>query len=214
MAKKYSSCFNNFHLKTIQDYKTFYSRNLLISFSVCHSQSSHLSIFVQLGFSSDVSTWVTSGGLCFDSLVAKPLSRLYYDSGSDFQQSNDWQKVQFNTDLLHKRQCYLYRKLALIKMKWKLEMIIKMGYFNKRGNLINLLEEQLMKMKWKWAGSGSAGDVRKKFCTDPVSRKIGCKKAECKIIYNHQSITRLYKTFKPVINFISQKARVFFNVPR
>jgi hypothetical protein len=27
--------------------------------------------------------------LYFDSLVAKPLSDLYYDSSSDFQQSND-----------------------------------------------------------------------------------------------------------------------------
>jgi hypothetical protein len=92
-------------------------------------------------------------------------------------------------------------------------MITKMGHFNKRVNLINLLEEHLMKMKRKRAISESAGDVRKKFCTDPVSRKSGCKKAECKIIYNHQCFTRLYKTFKPVINFISQKARVFSNVP-
>ncbi len=45
--------------------------------------------FVQLGFSSNVQLWVTSGGLYFDSLVARPMSDLYYDSTSKFQQSND-----------------------------------------------------------------------------------------------------------------------------
>jgi len=44
---------------------------------------------MQLGFSSNVSLWVTSGRLCFDSLVAKPLGDLYSDSSSNFQQSND-----------------------------------------------------------------------------------------------------------------------------
>ncbi len=39
-------------------------------------------------------------GLYFDSLVAKPLSDLYYHSRSNFQQSNEWTKVQYNTDLL------------------------------------------------------------------------------------------------------------------
>ncbi len=58
-----------------------------------------LTFFVQLGFSLNVPLRVTSGVLYFDSLVAKPLSDLYYDSSSNFQQSNEWQKVQFNTDL-------------------------------------------------------------------------------------------------------------------
>ncbi len=64
---------------------------------------------MQFGFSSNVPLWVTSDGLYFDSLVAKPLSNLYDDSSSNFQQSNDWQKVQFNTDLLKQKQGYLYR---------------------------------------------------------------------------------------------------------
>ncbi len=62
---------------------------------------------MQLGFSSN---GVTSGRLYFDSLVAKPLSDMYYDSSSNFQQSNGWQKVQFNTDLLKQKHGYLYRK--------------------------------------------------------------------------------------------------------
>ncbi len=44
-----------------------------------------------------------------NSLVAKPLSDLYYDSSSNFQ-SNDRQQVQYDTDLLNPRQGYLYRK--------------------------------------------------------------------------------------------------------
>ncbi len=60
----------------------------------------NINYFVQLGFSSNIPLRVTSGGLYFDSLVAKPLSNLYDNSISNFQQSNDWQKVQFNTALL------------------------------------------------------------------------------------------------------------------
>jgi hypothetical protein len=45
-------------------------------------------IFVKLGFSSNVPLQVNSGRLHFDSLVAKPLSNLYNDSCSNFQQSN------------------------------------------------------------------------------------------------------------------------------
>jgi len=63
---------------------------------------------MQLGFSSNIPLWVTSGGVYFDSLVAKPLSILYYDSS--FQQSNDLQKVHFNTDFLKWKQGYLYTK--------------------------------------------------------------------------------------------------------
>ena len=77
---------------------------------------------MQFGFSSNIPLRVISGRLYFDSLVAKPLSALYYDSSSNFQQSNDWQKVQFNTDLLSQRRCYLYRaKMVLIKTKWKVD---------------------------------------------------------------------------------------------
>ena len=47
-----------------------------------------ISRFVQLGFSSNVPLQVTTDGLYFDSLVAKHLSDLYYDSSSNFQQSN------------------------------------------------------------------------------------------------------------------------------
>jgi hypothetical protein len=50
-------------------------------------------------FCSNVPLWVTSGRLYFDSLVAKSLSDLFDNSCSNFQQSNDLQKVQFNTDL-------------------------------------------------------------------------------------------------------------------
>ncbi len=64
-------------------------------------------IFVQLGFSSKVPLGVTPGGLYFESLVAKPLSDLYYDSSSNFQQSNGRQKVQNNTDLLKRKCAYL-----------------------------------------------------------------------------------------------------------
>ncbi len=73
---------------------------------------------MQLGFSNITSGMVAltnfindfnfCGRLYFDSLVAKPLSDLYYDSSSNFQ-SNDWQKVKYNTDLLNQRQGYLYR---------------------------------------------------------------------------------------------------------
>ncbi len=76
-------------------------------------------IFVQLGFSSIVTLDTVAltnfvknfnfcGGLHYDSLVAKPLSDLYYDSSSNFQ-SNDWQKVQYNTDLLKWKWGYLYQ---------------------------------------------------------------------------------------------------------
>ncbi len=53
--------------------------------------------FMQLGFSSIVPLQVTSGRLYYDSLVTKPLSNLYDNSSYNFQQSNNWQKVQFNT---------------------------------------------------------------------------------------------------------------------
>jgi hypothetical protein len=53
---------------------------------------------MQLGFSSNIPLRVTFVRVYFDSLVAKSLSDLYYDSSSNFQQSNNWQKVQFNTD--------------------------------------------------------------------------------------------------------------------
>ncbi len=57
---------------------------------------------MQLGFSSNVildrvtltnfiKNFNFCGGLYFDSLVAKPLSDLYYDSSSNFQ-DNNWQK--------------------------------------------------------------------------------------------------------------------------
>ena len=76
---------------------------------------------MQLGFSSNIASDKVAltnfiknfnfcGGTYFDSLVAKPLSDLYGDSSSNFQQSNDWQKVQFNPDLLNQRHCNLYRK--------------------------------------------------------------------------------------------------------
>ncbi len=79
-----------------------------------------LHILVQLGFSSNVTSDTVAltnffknfnfcGRLCFDSLVAKPLSNLYDDSSSNFWQSNDWQKVQYNTDLLKQKWGYLHR---------------------------------------------------------------------------------------------------------
>ncbi len=65
---------------------------------------------MQLGFSSNITLDTVTltnfvknfnfcGGLYFDSQVAKPLSDLNYNSSSNFQ-SNDWQKVQYNTDFL------------------------------------------------------------------------------------------------------------------
>jgi hypothetical protein len=79
---------------------------------------------MQLGFSSNLTSNMVTltnfiknfnfcGGLYFHSLVAKPLSNLYFDSRSNFQ-SNDWQKVQYNTDLLNQRHGYLYRT----KWRW------------------------------------------------------------------------------------------------
>ena len=76
---------------------------------------------MQLGFSSNVASDMVAltnfvknfnfcGGLYFDSLLAKPLSDLYNNSSSNFQQSNDWQKVQFNTDLVSILQQSLIQK--------------------------------------------------------------------------------------------------------
>ena len=73
---------------------------------------------MQLAFSSSVTSDMVTltnfvknfnfcGGLHSNSLVAKPLSNLYYDSRSNFQQSNDWQKVQYITDLLKQRQIFI-----------------------------------------------------------------------------------------------------------
>jgi len=63
---------------------------------------------VQLGFASKIPLWVTSGRLYLDSLVAKHLSDLYNDSSANFQQSNDWQKVQFDADLSSQRHTGIY----------------------------------------------------------------------------------------------------------
>jgi len=82
---------------------------------------------VQLGFSSNITSdmviltnFIKNFNFCgrvfFDILVAKPLSDLYSDSSSNFQ-SNDWQKVQFNTDLLNQKHSYLYRENG-IHYKW------------------------------------------------------------------------------------------------
>jgi hypothetical protein len=79
---------------------------------------------MQLGFSSNVTSDMVTltnfvknfnfcDGLYFDSLLAKALSDLYYGSTTNFQ-SNNWQKVQYNTDLLNQRHGYLYRT----KWRW------------------------------------------------------------------------------------------------
>ncbi len=44
-----------------------------------------------------------------------------FDSHSNFEQSNDWQKVQYNTDLLIPRHGYLYRA----KWCWLKEILIQ-----------------------------------------------------------------------------------------
>ncbi len=78
-----------------------------------------ITIFVQLGISSNVTSDPVAltnftknfnfcGRLYFNSLVAKPLSNLCDDSSSNFQ-SKDWQKVQYNTDLLKWKWSYWYR---------------------------------------------------------------------------------------------------------
>ncbi len=73
---------------------------------------------MQLGFPSNITLDIVTlpnffknhcGRLYFDSLVAKPLSDMYYDSSSNFQ-TNDWQKVQYNTQ----RQLFIQSKMALI----------------------------------------------------------------------------------------------------
>jgi hypothetical protein len=74
------------------------------------------------------------GGLYFDSLVAKPLIELYYNSSCNFWQSNDLQKVQYETDLLGPMHSYLYRT----KWRWlkwngsEKRWLLKRG-FNKMG---------------------------------------------------------------------------------
>jgi len=114
------------------------------------------------GFSSRVPLWVTSGRLCFDSLAAKALSDLYDDSCSNFQQSNAWQKVQFNTDLLIQGHCYLYRaKWRWFKQKWHLRWLKMRLFLIRQIILINAIKKGFYKTKWKWAGSGSAGDFCK-----------------------------------------------------
>ncbi len=76
--------------------------------------------FMQLGFSSNITSDPVTltnfiknfnfcGRLYFNNLVAKPSSDLYDDSSSNFWQSYDWQKVQYNTDLLKWNWGYLYR---------------------------------------------------------------------------------------------------------
>ncbi len=80
-------------------------------------------ISMQLGFSSNVTSDTVTltnfiksfnfcGGLYFDSLVAKSLSNHYCNSSSNFQ-SNDWQKVQYNTDLFEQKRMYLHRNESL-----------------------------------------------------------------------------------------------------
>ena len=64
-----------------------------------------------------VKNFNSCGGLYFDSLVAKPLSNLYSNSSSNFQ-SNDWQKVQYNTDLLKQKRSYLYRNENVNEKQW------------------------------------------------------------------------------------------------
>ncbi len=80
--------------------------------------------FVQLGFSSKNPLWVTSGRMYCDSLVAKPLSDLYYNNCSNCQQSNNWQKVQFNSDLLNQRHGNLY----IAKWHWLKQNEMKNDY--------------------------------------------------------------------------------------
>jgi len=106
------------------------------------------SYFMQLGFSSNITSdmviltnFVKNFNFCgrvfFDLLVAKPMSDLYSDSSYNFQ-SNDWQKVQYNTDLLNQKHSYLYREkwhwlqMKRCEMKW----LFKNGEFIK-WNLIN-----------------------------------------------------------------------------
>ncbi len=64
---------------------------------------------MQLGFSSNVPLWVTSGGQYFDSLVAKHF-------------------LQFNTDLLSQRHGCLYRaKWCWLKQNESETLLLKMG---------------------------------------------------------------------------------------
>ncbi len=97
--------------------------------------------YVQLGFSSNVTSDMVAltnfiknfnfcGRLYFDSLVAKPLSDLYFDSNSNFWQSNDWQKVQYNTDLLSPMHGYLHRtKWCWLKQKGgEKKWLLKRGF--------------------------------------------------------------------------------------
>ncbi len=78
---------------------------------------------MQLGFTSVTSlktwqfSWVLTnfiknynfcGRLFSQQSSGQTLNDLYYDSSSNFQ-SNDWQQIQYNTDLLKQRQTNLNR---------------------------------------------------------------------------------------------------------
>ncbi len=127
--------------------------------------------FMQLGFSSNATSDTVAltnfvknfnfcGRLYFNSLAAKPLSDLYYDSSSNFQ----WMtKSPVEYWFINSRtRLFIQSKTALIKMrnvwkdywKWSLFLI-------KKRFLIKVIKKRFCKMKWKWAGSGSAGDVWK-----------------------------------------------------
>jgi len=74
-----------------------------------HCKKFFSDIFVLLDFSSDSNFWLTdkqSSGLTYEQTALQ-------SSGSNFQCSN-WQKVQFNTDLLKQKHGYLYRKMAVV----------------------------------------------------------------------------------------------------
>ncbi len=109
-------------LRTLSSSISFKPRNIIL-ISFC-TKKYDFNIFVQLGFSSkchfrhgnldwlcqELSTSVVDCSP--NSLVAKTLSNLYSDSNCNFQ-SNDWQKVLFNTDLLNQRRGNLYRKMEM-----------------------------------------------------------------------------------------------------
>ncbi len=84
---------------------------------------------MQMAFSSNVTSDMVTltnfvknfnfcGGLHANSLVAKPLSDLYYDSRSNFQQSNDWQKSPVHYWFINSKMgLFIQRKMELIKTK-------------------------------------------------------------------------------------------------
>jgi hypothetical protein len=89
-----------------------------------------------LGFTSNVLTSVTSGRLYFDSLVAKPQSRLYYAADQTFNVVTDRKSSSI---LIYKvKGAVIHTGINDNDSNENVrKLLLKWGIFNKRENLIN-----------------------------------------------------------------------------